>query len=161
MLPFNFLWILKSYRCLNQIQCIFSLICKTLRYQSAGKKKKGRTGAVLCSVTHSCPTLCDPMVFSLADSSVHEIWQARILEWVACHFLLQGMYPDQGQNLSLLHWQTDSLPLTHLESPSEHQNTLIDQFSLCTILSSLLMNSLLWESVHPGRNNDDSCGYTY
>ena len=32
---------------------------------------------------HSCPTLCDPMDCSLPGSSVHEILQARILEWVA------------------------------------------------------------------------------
>ena len=31
----------------------------------------------------SCPTLCDPMDCSLSDSSVHGIFQARILEWVA------------------------------------------------------------------------------
>ena len=27
------------------------------------------------------------------------------------HFLLQGIFPTQGSNLSLLHWQVDSLPL--------------------------------------------------
>ena len=31
----------------------------------------------------SCPTLCDPMDCSPPGSSVHEIVQARILEWVA------------------------------------------------------------------------------
>ena len=31
----------------------------------------------------SCPTLCDPMDHSLPGSSVHGIFQARILEWVA------------------------------------------------------------------------------
>ena len=31
----------------------------------------------------SCPTLCDPMDYSLPGSSVHGILQARILEWVA------------------------------------------------------------------------------
>ena len=30
---------------------------------------------------------------------------------VACHFLLQETYPAQESNLSLLHWQVDSLPL--------------------------------------------------
>ena len=38
---------------------------------------------VWCLVTHSCPTLCDPMDGSVPDSSVHGIFQARILEWVA------------------------------------------------------------------------------
>ena len=31
----------------------------------------------------SCPTLCDPMDCSLPGSSVHRIFQARVLEWVA------------------------------------------------------------------------------
>ena len=34
-------------------------------------------------VTQSCLTLCNPMDYSLSGSSVHEILQARILEWVA------------------------------------------------------------------------------
>ena len=34
-------------------------------------------------VTQSCLTLCNPMGCSLPGSSVHEIPQARILEWVA------------------------------------------------------------------------------
>ena len=29
---------------------------------------------------------------------------------VGCHFLLQGIFPTQGSNLCLLHWQGDSLP---------------------------------------------------
>ena len=33
-------------------------------------------------VTQSCLTLCDPMDCSLPGSSVHGIFQARILEWV-------------------------------------------------------------------------------
>ena len=34
----------------------------------------------------SCPTLCDPMDWSLPGSSVHGILQARILLWVAISF---------------------------------------------------------------------------
>ena len=37
-------------------------------------------------VTQSCLTLCDPVDCSLPGSSVHEILQARILEWVAISF---------------------------------------------------------------------------
>ena len=36
---------------------------------------------------------------------------------VDCHFLLQGIFPSQGSNSSLLwllHWQVDSLPWSHL-----------------------------------------------
>ena len=34
----------------------------------------------------SCPTLCDPMDCSLPDSSIHGIFQARVLEWGAIAF---------------------------------------------------------------------------
>ena len=37
-------------------------------------------------VTHSCPTLWDPMDCSLSGSNVHGIFQARVLEWIAISF---------------------------------------------------------------------------
>ena len=37
-------------------------------------------------VAQSCPTLCDPMDCSLSGSSVHGIFQARVLEWIAISF---------------------------------------------------------------------------
>ena len=40
---------------------------------------------------------------------------------VGCHFLLQGIFPNQGLNhrlLCLLYWQADSLPLRHMGSPN-------------------------------------------
>ena len=37
-------------------------------------------------VALSCPTLRDPMDCSLPGSSVHGIFQARVLEWVAIAF---------------------------------------------------------------------------
>ena len=38
-------------------------------------------------IAQSCPTLCDPMYYSLPGSSVHGIFQARILEGVAINSL--------------------------------------------------------------------------
>ena len=38
------------------------------------------------SVVQSCPTLCNPMDYSLLGSSVHGILQAKILEWVGIPF---------------------------------------------------------------------------
>ena len=35
---------------------------------------------------------------------------------VGNHSLLQGVFPTQGSNLYPLHWQADSLPLSHQES---------------------------------------------
>ena len=51
-------------------------------------------------VTQSCPTLCDPMDYSLPGSSVHGIFEARILEWVAISFC--RVFPTEGLNLWLL-----------------------------------------------------------
>ena len=53
--------------------------------------------ALKVSVTQSCPTLGDPMGCSLPGSSV-EIFQARILEWVAIPFSRESSWPrDQTQ----------------------------------------------------------------
>ena len=57
-------------------------------------------------VSPSCPTLCDPMDCSLENSSVHGIFQARILEWV---FLSPGHHPDPGIELKSPALQADSL----------------------------------------------------
>ena len=51
-------------------------------------------------VVQSCPTLCDPIDCSLPGSSVHGIFQARILEWVAISFSM----------CSLGHKQYDGFP---------------------------------------------------
>ena len=39
----------------------------------------------------SCPTLCYPMDCSLPGSSVHEIFQTRVLEWVALLFFFNQL----------------------------------------------------------------------
>ena len=55
----------------------------------------------------------------------HELWPTRFLyPWdfpgkntgAGCYFLLQGIFPNRGVNLCLLHWQTGSLSLSHLEA---------------------------------------------
>ena len=59
-------------------------------------------------VTQLYPTLCDPMDYSLPSSSVHEILQARILEWVAISYSRGSSQPGiKPQSPSL---QADSLP---------------------------------------------------
>ena len=47
-----------------------------------------------------CPTLCNLMDYSLPGSSVHGIFQARILEWVAISF--PKHLPDTGIKLMSL-----------------------------------------------------------
>ena len=49
-------------------------------------------------LAQSCPTLCDPMDCSLPGSSIHGIFQARVLEWVAISFSRGSSWPrDQTQ----------------------------------------------------------------
>ena len=44
-------------------------------------------------VAQPCPALCDPMDYSLSGSSVHGIFQARILEWGAISFSRRSSRP--------------------------------------------------------------------
>ena len=54
--------------------CVYNAICVCLCVCFCAK------------LLQSCQTLYDSMDFRLPDSSVHEILQARILEWVAIPF---------------------------------------------------------------------------
>ena len=51
-------------------------------------------------VSQSCPTLCDPMDCSLPGSSVHGIFRARILEWVAISFSKGSSLPKDRTQVS-------------------------------------------------------------
>ena len=51
-------------------------------------------------VTQSCPTLCNPMDCSPPGSSVHEILQARVLEWVAISSSRGSSQPRDGTQVS-------------------------------------------------------------
>ena len=45
-----------------------------------------KAAAAAAKLLQLCPTLCDPMDCSLPGSSIHGIFQARILGWVAIAF---------------------------------------------------------------------------
>ena len=72
---------------------------------------------ILCLVTQSYLTLCDPMDCSLPGSSVHGISQARTLEWVAISF--PGDLPDSWIKPESPALQVDSLPANHPGSPTQ------------------------------------------
>ena len=61
--------------------------------QSLGKRKKGL-------VAQSHPTLSNPMDRSSPGSSVHEILQARILQWVAISFSRGSSQPRDWSQVS-------------------------------------------------------------
>ena len=51
-------------------------------------------------VVQSCPTLCDPMDYSPPGFSIHGIFQARILEWVAISFSRRSSSPRDQTRVS-------------------------------------------------------------
>ena len=59
-------------------------------------------------VAQLCLTLCNPMDCSPPGSSVHGIFQARILEWVAISF--SGDLPNPGIKSRFPAFQAYSLP---------------------------------------------------
>ena len=80
--------------------------------------------SICCSVSKSCPTLCNPVNCSPPGFSVHGDFPGKNTG-VGCHFLLQGIFPTQGLNPHLPHQQVDSSPLSHLGSPRESIPLLI------------------------------------
>ena len=74
------------------------------------------------SIAQSGPNLCDPMDCSLPGSSVHGDSPGKNTG-VGCHFLLQGIFQNQGSNPCLLHgrhilyhWDTWEVPTPQLAS---------------------------------------------
>ena len=51
-------------------------------------------------VAQSCPTLCSPMDCSPPGSSVHRIFQERVLEWVAISFSRESSQPRDRTQVS-------------------------------------------------------------
>ena len=103
------------------------------------KKKKEpytyamRTSLVrmLCVCAQSLsPVLCSPMNCKPARLLCPLDFPGKNIG-VCCHFLLQGIFPTQGTNLCLLHWQANSLSLSHLGS------------YVCYVLSRSVMSSSL------------------
>ena len=95
----------------------------------------------LCTVVQMSPIVCDPMDCSPPGSSVHGIFQARILKWVAISSSRGSSSPRilNPSLLHLLHWQVDSLPLNHLGSPKEQCSV---QFSSVAHLYLTLCNPM-------------------
>ena len=73
-------------------------------------------------VTQSCPTLCDPMDYSLPGSSIHGILQARVLEWVAFSFSRRSSRPRDWSWISHIVGRCFDIWATR-EAPSKRSHT--------------------------------------
>ena len=70
---------------------------------------------------------------------------------VGCHFLLQGIFLTQALNTHLpclLHWQADSLPLSHLEKPRRTSVQFSSVAQLCPTLSDPMNHITPGLAVH-------------
>ena len=93
-----------------------------------------------CSVTQSCLTRCDPMDCSPQGSSIHGIFQVRILEWLP--FPPPGDLHDAGikpASLVSLTLQVDYLSA----EPSGKPSLRFSKFSVTTDIQKVPMQMLL------------------
>ena len=94
---------------------------------------------------------CSVMVISLWP---HGLKSARLpCPWdspgkntrAGCHFLQQGIFPTQGSNPHVLHWQAHSLPLRHQGSPCIH--IYIHTHIYICVLFFISQMTILWSPV--------------
>ena len=86
------------------------------------------------SITQSCPTLCDPMDFSLLGSSVHGIFQVRLLEWVVIS--CSGGWGGGGGEGDLPDPGIESIALTGRFFTSEPPGKSINELKTLNICST-------------------------
>ena len=93
-----------------------------------------------CSVAQSCPTLCGSMNCSPPGSSMHEIIQARTLEWVAISLLLisRAVMSDSLQPHGL---QQASFPCPSLSPGVCSNSSPLSRWCHPTISSSFVLFS--------------------
>ena len=114
---FLFLLVLVSFRYSFDLVHVFAKNC----YKSSGKEgMEGREEGRKREVVQSCPTLCDPMDCSIPGSSIHEIFQAIVLEWVAIAFSRGSSWLRDWTWSPTL--QTDALPSETSGKPFRRQS---------------------------------------
>ena len=101
-------------------------------------------------VTQSYPTLSDPMDCSLPGSSVHGIFQARVLEWVAIAFFEHSLLDGHNSQVFVftIHWERLCLPMQKTLIQSLDQEDPLEKEMVTP--SSTLGSKIPW-TKEPGR----------
>ena len=103
------------------VGCHFPLQCMKVKSES--------------EVVQSCPTLRNPMNCSLPGSSVHGIFQARVLEWVTIAFSkLSLQLKPKTIACELLRWKQISEFWTLLDSRRSMTRSVIDILKLLSCI---------------------------
>ena len=97
------------------------------------EKTRPKDNGMHVQLLQSCPTLCDPMDCSPPCSSVHEILQARILEWVVMPSSRRSSNP--------------AIESMSLESPA--------------LGGGFFTTSAIWEAPLEGHNSKKKCDRIY
>ena len=95
---------------------VFSMVSKALCDQWKESESESE-------VAQSCPTICNPVEYSLPCSFVHGILQARILEWVAISFSRESSWPRDWTQVSCIAGRHFNLWATR-EAPNPISNSL-------------------------------------
>ena len=121
---------------------------------------------VKVKVAHLCLTLCDPLDCSPPGSSVHEVFQARILEWVAIPFPRGSSQPRDWTQVSLsvgrflTSWATRE---AQRSSGNPVSRSFLPRVSTWLVTSALMLTSLIdVEFIFVGGVRWDltfACGY--
>ena len=88
----------------------------------------------------------------LSGSSVHGIFQARIME-LGSHVLVQGIFLTQGSNPDLLRSRQILYHLNHQGNPSLRATTGSRMIELCTWIS-IIITKFPWGGADPGGQKD-------
>ena len=81
--------------------------------------------------------------WTVARSSVHGTSQATE---VGCHFLLQGIFPNQGLNQSLLHCRQILYQLSHQGSPYVSLKVIISSLKIISSITNFNYKSMYFLS---------------
>ena len=123
------------------VGCHFLLQCMKVKSES--------------EVAQSCPTLHDPMDCSLPGSSVHGIFQARVLEWGAIAFSeIQPTVLQMSQALKKHVHQSDQISVCKCMNLSLYQRCVLS----CT-MSSTWELGLFLKFFDPLQRKQSDCNF--
>ena len=114
------------------VGCPFLLQCMNVKSES--------------EVAQLCPTLSDPMDCSLPGSSVHGIFQARVLEWVAIAFSTGVPRIIQTNPSIFLKFNKSLIEHHYKHTELTKLNTMIGDVRICINVTFSISSGSFWET---------------
>ena len=117
-------------------------------------------------VAQSCPTLCDPMDCSPPGSSIHGIFQARVLEWVAISFSRRSSQPRNWTRVSRIVgrrstiWATAAAAANLLQSCLTLCNPIDGSLPVSPVPGILQARTLEWVAISFSRRSSQPRDWT-